>query len=266
MREGPVARLLLRLVTALVLAFLLAPMVAVILLSFSPTELLALPPRGFSLRWYGELLDSARWMLAMKNSFIVAGATTVVATLLGTMAAVGLQLGRFRGKAVLVTILTLPMVTPYIVTAAAMFFAYSLVGLTGSLPGLVLAHTVVAVPFVVVSVLATLQTFDATLLRAAASLGASPATALIRIVVPNIWPGVAAGAIFAFATSLDEFVITLFMAGPGQFTLPRQMYASVREFLSPTILAAATMLFLCSLVFLLVNEALRARAERRGRT
>ncbi len=265
MRDAPATRWLLRLVTALVLGFLLAPMVAVVLLSFSPTELLALPPRGFSLRWYGEFLDSARWLLAMKNSFIVAGATTVVATVLGTMAALGLQLGRFRGKAVLVTILTLPMVTPYIVTAAAMFFAYSLVGLTGSLLGLVLAHTVVAVPFVVVSVLATLQTFDATLLRAAASLGASPATAFLRVVVPNIWPGIAAGAIFAFATSLDEFVITLFMAGPGQFTLPRQMYASVREFLSPTILAAATMLFLCSLVFLLVSEAVRLRAERRGR-
>jgi putative spermidine/putrescine transport system permease protein len=265
MREGPAARLLLRLVTALVLLFLLAPMAAVVLLSFSPTELLALPPRGFSLRWYEDFLDSGRWMLATRNSFVVAIATTLVATLLGTMAALGLQLGRFRGKAVLVTLLTLPMVTPYIVTAAAMFFAYSMVGLTGSLAGLVLAHTVVAVPFVVVSVLATLQTFDASLLRAAASLGAAPATAFIRIVAPNIWPGIAAGAVFAFATSLDEFVITLFMAGPGQFTLPRQMYASVREFLSPTILAAATLLFLCSLAFLLVSEILRLRAGRRGR-
>lgn len=265
MHEGPMARWLLRLATALVLAFLLAPMVAVIILSFSPTELMVLPPRGFSLRWYEEFFQSGRWVLATRNSFVVAGATTIVATALGTMAALGIQLGRFRGKAMLVTLLTLPMVTPYIVTAAAMFFAYSLVGLTGSLTGLVLAHTIVAVPFVVVSVLATLQTFDATLLRAAASLGAAPATAFIRIVVPNIWPGIAAGAIFAFATSLDEFVITLFMAGPGQFTLPRQMYASVREFLSPTILAAATLLFLCSLAFLLVSEILRLRAERRGR-
>ncbi|NKC29634.1 ABC transporter permease [Falsiroseomonas selenitidurans] len=257
-------RAALLLFTALVLGFLLAPMAAVVLLSFSPTELMVLPPRGLSLRWYEAFLTEGRWVLATRNSFVVAFATTALATLLGTAAAIGLQLGRFRGKAVLLTLLTLPMVTPYIVTAAAMFFAYSLVGLSGSLAGLVLGHTVVAVPFVVVAVLATLQGFDATLLRAAASLGAAPLPALWRVVVPNIWPGIAAGAIFAFATSLDEFVITLFLAGPGQFTLPRQMYASVREFLSPTILAAATLLFLSSLVFLLGSELLRLRAARRA--
>jgi putative spermidine/putrescine transport system permease protein len=261
MREHPAARILLRGTTALVLLFLLAPMAAVVVLSFSPTEALVLPPRGFSLRWYAEFLTAGRWVLATRNSFVVAIATTVLATLLGTMAAIGVQLGQFRGRGVLVVLLTLPMVTPYIVTAAAMFFAYSLVGLSGSLAGLVLAHTVVAVPFVVVAVLATLRTFDMTLLRAAASLGAAPLPAILLVMVPNIWPGIAAGAIFAFATSLDEFVITLFMAGPGQFTLPRQMYASVREYLSPTILAAATLLFLCSLVFLLATEAMRRRAR-----
>ncbi len=263
MRDHPLARLLLRGATALVLGFLMAPMLAVVVLSFSPTELMVLPPRGLSLRWYEDFLTAGRWVLATRNSFVVAIATTVLATVLGTAAAIGLQLGRFRGKALLVTVLTLPLVTPYIVTAASMYFAYSLAGLTGSLLGLVLGHTVVAVPFVVMAVLATLQTFDANLLRAAASLGAAPVPAILRVVVPNIWPGIAAGAVFAFATSLDEFVITLFLAGPGQFTLPRQMYASVREFLTPTILAAATLLFLCSLLFLLASEALRLRAARK---
>ncbi|MDO9502971.1 ABC transporter permease [Falsiroseomonas sp.] len=263
MRDHPLARLLLRGTTVLVLGFLMAPMLAVVVLSFSPTELMVLPPRGFSLRWYEDFLTAGRWVLATRNSFVVAIATTILATLLGTAAAIGLQLGRFRGKALLVTLLTLPLVTPYIVTAASMYFAYSLAGLSGSLLGLVLGHTVVAVPFVVMAVLATLQTFDANLLRAAASLGAAPLPAILRVVVPNIWPGIAAGAVFAFATSLDEFVITLFLAGPGQFTLPRQMYASVREFLTPTILAAATLLFLCSLIFLLVSEALRLRAARK---
>jgi len=263
MRDHPLARGLLRGTTVLVLGFLMAPMLAVVVLSFSPTELMVLPPRGFSLRWYEDFLTAGRWVLATRNSFVVAIATTILATLLGTAAAIGLQLGRFRGKALLVTLLTLPLVTPYIVTAASMYFAYSLAGLTGSLLGLVLGHTVVAVPFVVMAVLATLQTFDANLLRAAASLGAAPLPAILRVVVPNIWPGIAAGAVFAFATSLDEFVITLFLAGPGQFTLPRQMYASVREFLTPTILAAATLLFLCSLLFLLASEALRLRAARK---
>jgi putative spermidine/putrescine transport system permease protein len=257
-------RLALRGVTALILLFLMAPMLAALLLSFSPTELLSFPPRGFSLRWYEDFFTSSRWVLATRNSIMVAGITMVVATVLGTTAALGLHLGRFRGRGLLVALLTLPMVTPFIVTAAGMFFAFSLVGLAGTLPGLVLGHTVIAVPFVVVSVLATLQTFDANLLRAAASLGASPARSFARVVVPLIWPGIAAGAIFAFATSLDEFVITLFLAGPGQFTLPRQMYANVREYMTPTILAAASLLFLCSLLFLAVSEALRLRTVKRN--
>lgn len=246
-------------VTALVLAFLMAPMLAALWLSFSPTELMSFPPKGFSLRWYADFFGNERWVLATRNSLVVGAATMVVATLLGTMAAIGLHLGEFRGRALIVALLTLPMVTPFIVTAAAMFFAFSLVGLSGTLVGLVLGHTVVAVPFVLVSVLASLATFDNTLLRAAASLGAPPWMAFRRVLLPRIWPGVAAGAVFAFATSLDEFVITLFLAGPGQFTLPRQMYANVREYMTPTILAGASLLFLASFVMLLVTEALRRR-------
>jgi putative spermidine/putrescine transport system permease protein len=246
-------------VAALVLLFLSLPMLVVLWLSFSPTELLSFPPRGLSLRWYADFFESERWVLATRNSLVVGGATMVVATLLGTAAALGLHLGAFRGRAVLLGLLTLPMVTPFIVTAASMFFAFSLVGLAGTLPGLVLGHTVVAVPFVLVSVLASLATFDATLLRAAASLGASPWMAFRRVLLPRIWPGVAAGAVFAFATSLDEFVITLFLAGPEQFTLPRQMYANVREYMTPTILAAASLLFALSVLLLLVTEALRRR-------
>jgi putative spermidine/putrescine transport system permease protein len=248
-----------RAVTVLVLAFLTAPMLAILWLSFSPTELLSFPPRGLSLRWYADFFANERWTLATRNSLVVAGATMVVATLLGTMAALGLHLGRFRARGAILALLTLPMVTPFIVTAASMFFAFSLVGLAGTLPGLVLGHTMVAVPFVVVSVLASLTTFDPALLRAAASLGAAPLMAARRVLLPRIWPGVAAGAVFAFATSLDEFVITLFLAGPGQFTLPRQMYANVREYMTPTILAASSLLFLASFALLLVTEALRRR-------
>lgn len=244
---------------AAVLAFLSLPVLAALWLSFAPTEALHFPPRGFSLRWYAEFFTGDRWVLATRNSLVVAGATMTVATLLGTAAALGLHLGAFRGRAVLLGLLTLPMVTPFIVTAASLFFAFSMVGIAGTLAGLVLGHTVVAVPFVVVSVLASLATFDPTLLRAAASLGAPPWMAFRRVLLPRIWPGVAAGAVFAFATSLDEFVITLFLAGPGQFTLPRQMYANVREYMTPTILAAASLLFLASLVLLLATEALRRR-------
>ncbi len=251
-----------RLAMVFVLLFLLAPMLAAMLMSLSPTELLSFPPRGLSLRWYAEFLSDPRWVLATANSLLVAAAVTVLATALGTLAALGLHFGRFRGRGVLVALLTLPLVTPYIVTAAAMFLAFTAVGLAGSLAGLVLGHTVVAVPFVLLAVMASLRTFDGNLLRAAASLGAPPAAAFRRVVAPAIWPGIASGAVFAFATSLDEFVITLFLAGPGQFTLPRQMYAAVRDFLSPTILAAATVLFLASLLFLAASELLRRGRDR----
>jgi putative spermidine/putrescine transport system permease protein len=153
----------------------------------------------------------------------------------------------------------MPVVTPSVVTAAAMFFAFSAVGLTGTIAGLVIGHTVIAVPFVVLAVLASLRTFDPTLLRAAASLGAPPVAAFRRVVLPLIAPGVAAGAIFAFATSFDEFILTLFLAGPGQFTLPRQIYAAVREVWDPTICAAAVLLFLASMVLLMASEAARRR-------
>ena len=185
----------------------------------------------------------------------------MLATLLGTVGALGIFLGSFRGKAVLVAALSLPMVVPVVVTAIAVYFAFSLVGLNNTLAGLILAHTVLSVPYVLITVLATLQTFDRNLLKAAATLGAPPHVAFRRVVLPLIAPGVATGALFAFATSFDELVVAIFVASPGQFTLPRQMYAGVREFLSPTIAAAAVLLILVSLVLLVLNELFRSRSE-----
>lgn len=248
----------------LVLLFLLAPIVAILPLSLSESEVLRLPPDGWSLRWYSALLSSARWILAMQNSLVVGAATTLIATSLGTLAAIGLHFGKVPGRAAILALLAMPVVTPSVVTAAAMFFAFSAVGLTGTIAGLVIGHTVIAVPFVVLAVLASLRTFDPTLLRAAASLGAPPVAAFRRVVLPLIAPGVAAGAIFAFATSFDEFILTLFLAGPGQFTLPRQIYAAVRDVWDPTICAAAVLLFLASMVLLLASEAARRRGGGLG--
>ena len=170
------------------------------------------------------------------------------------------------GKALLVGLLSTPMVVPVVVTAAAVYFAFALVGLNNTLIGLVLAHTVLSVPYVLITVLATLQTFDRNLLKAAATLGAPPHVAFVRVVLPSIAPGVATGALFAFATSFDELIVALFVASPAQFTLPRQMFAGLREFLSPTIAAAAVLLIGCSLVLLALNEWVRARATARTRS
>lgn len=263
-RKLSAGRLALALVTALILLFLVAPIVVVFPLSLSSGELLVLPTPGYSLRWYEDFFTSSRWLSATWNSFVVGIATMILATLLGTLAAFGIFLGRFPGKALLLAILSLPMVTPVIVTAIAMYFSLSLVGLGSTLTGLILAHTVLSVPFVLLTVLASLQTFDQNLLRAAASLGANPAIAFRRVVLPLITPGVATGALFAFATSFDELIVALFIASPGQFTLPRQMYAGLREFLSPTIAAAAVLLILFSVLLLALNEFIRKRAQARG--
>ncbi|CAD5251663.1 putative spermidine/putrescine transport system permease protein [Bosea sp. 62] len=263
-RKLSAGRLALALATALILLFLVAPIVVVFPLSLSSGELLVLPTPGYSLRWYEDFFSSSRWLSATWNSFVVGIATMILATLLGTLAAFGIFLGRFPGKALLLAILSLPMVTPVIVTAIAMYFSLSLVGLGSTLTGLILAHTVLSVPFVLLTVLASLQTFDQNLLRAAASLGANPAIAFRRVVLPLIAPGVATGALFAFATSFDELIVALFIASPGQFTLPRQMYAGLREFLSPTIAAAAVLLILFSVLLLALNEFIRKRAQARG--
>ena len=245
------ARFLLAATTIAILAFLVAPIVVVLPLSLSSGELLTLPVPGYSLRWYRDFFTSDQWLLATRNSFVVGIATAVVATVLGTLGALGVFLGRFRGKALLVGLLSTPMVVPVVVTAAAVYFAFALVGLNNTLTGLVLAHTVLSVPYVLITVLATLQTFDRNLLKAAATLGAPPHVAFVRVVLPSIAPGVATGA--------------LFVASPAQFTLPRQMFAGLREFLSPTIAAAAVLLIGCSLVLLALNEWVRARANARTR-
>jgi putative spermidine/putrescine transport system permease protein len=262
--NGGTTQFLLRLTTVVILLFLVAPIVVVFPLSFSSGELLTLPTPGYSTRWYEDFFTSSKWLLATRNSFVVGIATALLATALGTLAALGLFLGRFRGKAILIGLMATPMVVPVVVTAAAVYFAFAKVGLNNTLAGLILAHTILSVPYVLITVLATLSTFDRNLLKAAATCGAPPIKAFFRIVLPLIAPGVATGALFAFATSFDELVVALFIASPGQFTLPRQMYAGIREFLSPTIASAAVLLILCSLLLLVLNEWVRARAKARS--
>jgi len=262
--DGGPTQFLVRMTTIAVLFFLVAPIVVIFPLSFTSGELLTLPTPGFSWRWYIDFFTSSKWLLATKNSFIVGIATAIIATSLGTLAALGIYLGNFKGKVILVALLSTPMVVPVVVTAAAVYFGFSWVGLNNTLTGLILAHTVLSVPYVLITVLATLQTFDRNLLKAAATLGAPPHVTFLRIVLPLIAPGVATGALFAFATSFDELVVAIFVASPSEFTLPRQMYAGLREFLSPTIAAAAVLLILCSLILLALNEMLRARVAGRS--
>jgi putative spermidine/putrescine transport system permease protein len=249
-------------ITLAVLGFLVLPILIIVPLSFSSGTFLTFPLPGLSLRWYEEFFTSAPWRLSLRNSLFVASATTVSATALGTLAALGLTRARLPGQTLLMGLIVSPMVVPLVIVAVGVYFAYAPFGLTGSLLGLTLVHTALAVPFVVITVSATLQGFDPNQARAGASLGASPRVVFFRIVLPLILPGVVSGALFAFVTSFDEVVVALFLTGPGERTLPRQMFNGIRENISPVIAAAASLLILLSVLLLTVLELLRRRNER----
>ncbi|WP_420475374.1 ABC transporter permease [Noviherbaspirillum sp. ST9] len=250
---------ILRGMNALTLLFLVLPILVIIPLSFSESSFLSYPMPGVSLKWYQNLFDSEEWMRAAKNSFIVAPAATLIATVLGTLAAVGLNKAEFRGKGLVMAVLISPMVVPVVVVGVGVYLFFADIGLSESYAGLIIAHAALGAPFVVTTVSATLQGFNHNLVRASLSLGASPLSTFFRITLPVIAPGLVSGALFAFATSFDEVVITLFVAGPGQSTLPRQMFAGIRENITPTIAALATILIVFSTCLLLALEWLRGR-------
>ena len=249
-------------VSALVLIFLMAPILAIMPLSFSSGSYLTYPLPGLSFRWYDDFINSPRWMTSLKNSMIIGIASTMLSMVLGTLAALGLAQWKSRFKPPVLAFVLSPVVVPGVITAVGLYFFFAPIGLTGSYLGLILAHTALATPFVVITVGATLQSFDMNLSRAAVSLGASPLYAFRRVILPLIMPGLASGALFAFATSFDEVVIVLFMAGPEQRTLPREMFSGIRENISPTITAAAVILTTVSIVLLATMDGLRRRNER----
>jgi putative spermidine/putrescine transport system permease protein len=242
-----------------VLVYLLLPILVIMPLSFSDSSFLVYPIPGWSMKWYQNLFDSAEWTRAAKNSFIVAPSATVIATVLGTMAAVGLSRTHFAFKGMLMSVLILPMVVPIVVVGVSTYLFFAPLGLADSYTGLIIVHAALGAPFVLTTVLATLQGFNHNLVRASLSLGVGPLQTFFRVTLPVIAPGVISGALFAFATSFDEVVVTLFLAGPEQVTLPRQMFTGIRENITPTIAAVATLLIVFTTSLLLVLEWLRGR-------
>jgi putative spermidine/putrescine transport system permease protein len=248
--------------TGAVLLFLVAPILTIVPLSFSSGSFFYYPLPGLSLRWYQDFFTSSFWLSSLKNSLIIGISATMLATVLGTMAALGIWRARFPAQALVLAMLISPMVVPVVIIAVGVYFAFAPLGLTDGYLGLILAHATLGVPFVVITVLATLSAFDRTLLRAAESLGASQLTTFRRVMLPLILPGVASGAVFAFAASFDEVVVVLLMAGPAQRTLPRQMFAGINDNISLTIAAAATMLIAISLTLMIAVGALQRRSAR----
>lgn len=258
-----------RVVCAAIFVFLIAPILVIIPLSFNAVpfftftpEMLSLDPAGYSLRWYRDFLNNPQWIHSLQNSFIIAIAATILSTVLGTLAALGLSRPTTPFKPVIMGLLISPMIVPLIISATGMFFFYTSIGLAQTHLGIILAHTALGTPFVVITVTATLVGFDQSLIRAAQSLGASPPKVFFNVIMPLILPGVISGGLFAFITSFDEVVVVLFLADFDQRTIPLQMFSGLREQISPTILAVATILVTLSIVILTTVELLRRRNER----
>ncbi len=252
----------------LTLAFLMLPILIIIPLSFNAepyftfTEgMLAFEADAYSLEWYREIINDEKWILAIKNSFYIGFFATILATVLGTCAAIGLSNPSMPFQRIIMAILLSPMIVPLIITAAGMFFFYSQMNIAGTYIGVNVAHAALGTPFVIITVNAALAGFDYSLVRASMSLGAPPLMTFLKVVVPLIRPGVISGALFAFITSFDEVVVVLFLAGPEQRTIPRQMFSGLREQINPTILAVATLLIVISVLMLITIEYLRRRGE-----
>ncbi|MGJ8530690.1 MAG: ABC transporter permease [Alphaproteobacteria bacterium] len=284
-------------ICGLIFLFLIAPILIVIPLSFNAEpyftftqKMMSFDPEGFSTRWYDLLLtfgmsapDVARdgswwadvwqnsaWVQAAKNSVIVGVFATIFATVLGTIAALGLSRPEMPYRRLIMAILISPMIVPIIITATGLFFFYSSIQIAKwelfgwQIPylGIILAHATLGIPFVIITVTATLVGFDHSLTRAAASLGANPRTTFFKVTMPLILPGVISGALFAFVTSFDEVVAVLFIGAFDEQTIPRQMWNGIREQISPAILSVATILVVISVLLLTVLELLRRRSER----
>ena len=271
---------LFRVICGVIFVFLIMLILVVMPLSFNSQdfftftpEMLKFEPEGYSLKHYRDFFTNNEWQRSFKNSLLIAPVATLVSVSLGTLAAIGLSQSHVPFKRAIMAILISPMIVPLIISATGMFFFYShvgnfledTIGLDKNFVGyvkVILAHSVLGIPFVIITVTATLVGFDSSLTRAAASMGANPIKTFFKIQMPLILPGVISGGLFAFITSFDEVVVVMFVGSTNQKTLPWQMFTGLREQISPTILAVATILVAISIALLITIEMLRRRSEK----
>ena len=258
-----------RTLCVLIFIFLVGPIFVIIPLSFNELpyftftpEMLSFDSAGYSTKWYREFFTEDSWQKAVQNSFLIAVFATLISTFLGTLGALGLSRPEMPFRKTIMALLISPMIVPLIISAAGMYFFYARIGIASTHFGVILAHAALGIPFVIITVTATLVGFDHSLTRAAASLGSSPTRTFFVVIVPLILPGVISGALLAFITSFDEVVVVLFVGSVEQRTIPWKMFSGIREEIRPTILAVATLLVFISIVLLTMVELLRRRSER----
>lgn len=247
--------LLVRAFVIVALMWLIIPVLIVIPMSFSSARFLAFPPPGWSLRWYQSYLDSPEWMAATRTSLIVAVASSLIATIVGTAAAYALNMSQSRLVRSLQIVLLLPLVVPVVITAVGVFLVYAKIGLIATMAGLVLANVMLGTPYVITSVLVGLRKFDPTQEMVARSLGMNRWRAFFTVVLPQIRPSVITGTLFAFISALDETIVALFISGGENQTLTKRMFTALRDEIDPTIAAISTLLTGVSFILVLLVAA-----------
>lgn len=250
-------RLWLYMLVGIILAFLIIPCLIVIPMSFSDSQYLEFPPRALSLRWYDAFFSSPEWRQSALVSFKVAGATTILATILGTLASYGLFKSKHVFNFLIRGVLILPMMVPLIFVAIGVFFVFARIGLNNTLTGLILAHTTLAIPFVMIAVTNGLKGFDPNQELAARSLGASPARAFFTVTLPQIKISILSGMLFALITSFDEVIVSIFISSGVNSTLTKRMFANIRDQVDPTVAVISSMLVVASIVILIGAQLIK---------
>lgn len=261
---GPRLRAGLFLTTGAIAAFLLLPIVFIVLLSFGSSQWLVFPPPGWTLKWYEQFFSNPDWMQAAYTSLKVALLTTACAVALGLPCAFALVRGKFPGRELLYALFTLPMIVPLVIIAVAVYALFLKLGYTGTLLAFVISHVIVALPFTIISIINSLKLFDQSIEDAAVICGASRMQAIVKVTFPAIRPGMMAGALFAFLVSWDEVVLSVMMASPSLQTLPVKMWTTLRQDLTPVIAVASTLLIGLSLLIMIVAAVVRRRSEHRA--
>jgi putative spermidine/putrescine transport system permease protein len=249
-------------VVGLIMLFLVLPILIIIPLSFSASRFFVFPPKEFSLEWFYNLFSNSVWIDSILRSLEIALYSMILALIIGVMASLACYRMNFKGKAIFMSIMVSPMMVPLIVVGIALYRFYSDINIVGSTLALVMSHGLLAIPLVFVTVLTSLNNFDRNLELAAQNLGSTPLGVFFKIILPNIYPGVIAGALFAFITSMDEVVVTIFIAGSGNPTLPKVMWEQMRTTIDPTLAATSTLLILFTAIVFIIQSLLGNRKSK----
>lgn len=255
-----------RVISVVVCLFLVVPTFVIIPMSFGSSSFIEFPPRGFSMQWYERFFSDSAWMSALMQSLKVGAFTTVLSLFLGITASEGLVRVKFPGKKILEQVYQLPLIIPIIVMAIAMYNFQTQIQLKGSLTGLVLAHTLLGLPYVVSAVYSRRVSLDKNMELASMNLGGTPFYTMVHITLPLIRPAIFSGALFAFASSFDEVVMSMFLCGIDNETLPKKIWDSVRSELDPTITAIASILIMVITLIMVASSILEYRKENLART